>query len=172
MKNSLVTIIEKAAPLLAEAIGGPMGGVAGILTSVIANTFGAKDTDIQDVISKIQADPNAAEKLKELEIKHQDFILQTKAANLDAEYQDTQSARSLEENYELRTGKMNPMLPFLVVALFGSLGGIIYCLLIYTTTNAPLLTILTVIATKLSAKLEDVYDLYFGGTSDNDSAKK
>ena len=164
MTSALINIVEKAAPLLAEALGGPIGGIAGMLTSVIASAFGGKDTDIDDIVSKIQSDPNAAAKLKELEIKHQDFILQTKFANLSAEYQDNESARTMEEGYEQRTGTMNPMLPLLVFSLFAGLAGIIYCLSVYTASNAPLLTILTVIATKLSAKIEDVYDLYFGGT--------
>ena len=70
MTSALINIVEKAAPLLAEALGGPIGGIAGMLTSVIASAFGGKDTDIDDIVSKIQSDPNAAAKLKELEIKH------------------------------------------------------------------------------------------------------
>lgn len=167
MSNELLDVIEKSAPIVAEALAGPVGGIAGMLLPIVAKIFGADADDKDDIASKIKSDPDAKQKLKELEIKHQDFILQTKAAALASEYQDTQAARDAEERYQQRTGHINPMLPLLVIALFGGLIAIVYCLLFYSTANAALLTILTVIATKLSSKLDDIYDMYFGGDDDS-----
>ena len=76
--NELFNILKSIAPTLATAVAGPLGGVA---VTALANKFGVSDS-IDAVAKAIAGDPQAAQKLQELELEY---------AKLDA--QDRDSAR-------------------------------------------------------------------------------
>jgi hypothetical protein len=76
--NELFNILKSIAPTLANAVAGPLGGVA---VTALANKFGVSDS-IDAVAKAIAGDPQAAQKLQELELEY---------AKLDA--QDRDSAR-------------------------------------------------------------------------------
>ena len=91
--------VAEAAPLLGNVLAGPVGGAAG---SLIATIFGT-EPDPDAVMKKIEQDPQAYLKLKELELNHaaelERLALQAETARLA----DVQSARSREiEVYELQ----------------------------------------------------------------------
>lgn len=58
------TLVKFGAPLLGNLLGGPLGAS---VVSTIANTFGADPNDTTDIFKKINADPQATEKLIELQ---------------------------------------------------------------------------------------------------------
>lgn len=60
-------IIEQFSPALATAIGGPPGFAVGFILPILAHTFGAKPTDIKQLVSNIKADPQSQSKLKQIE---------------------------------------------------------------------------------------------------------
>jgi hypothetical protein len=64
--EALLNLLKGAAPLLATAVAGPVGP---LLLSKIAASFGAEDT-IAAVTEAIRADPQAADKLRALELEH------------------------------------------------------------------------------------------------------
>jgi len=69
--NDVGKTIANFAPLLGGAIGGPGGAALG---SLISNDFGGSAEDPDSLVNLIQADPQAAVKLKELEFNHKEEL--------------------------------------------------------------------------------------------------
>jgi hypothetical protein len=64
--DELLSLIRGAAPLLATAVAGPLGGAA---VSAIASKFGVSDS-VEAVAKAIAGDPQAAQKLADLELEY------------------------------------------------------------------------------------------------------
>ncbi len=79
--NELFSLLKGIAPTLAAAVAGPLGGAA---VSAIASKLGVSDA-VESVVQAIGSDPQAAQKLAELELEY---------AKLDAA--DRDSARNRE----------------------------------------------------------------------------
>jgi hypothetical protein len=71
--NDLLNILKGAAPALATAVMGPMGGMA---VKAIADKLGVP-ASVSEVTQALQANPDLALKLKEIDIKA--FEVETKA---------------------------------------------------------------------------------------------
>ena len=80
--NELLNLLKGIAPAVATAVGGPLGGLA---VTAIANKFGVAD-DVQAVAKAIANDPEAANKLAELDLKQ-----------FELENADRDSARHMQE---------------------------------------------------------------------------
>lgn len=108
--SKVINLVKTSAPLLGTVIGGPagtvVGGLAGGAVSLIAQAFGIEETDNPDKIYEaIKADPEAAIKLREIELNNK-VELQKLALQLDQAYlQDTQNARQRQVEVEKATGK-------------------------------------------------------------------
>ncbi len=63
--KALGAVVASSAPLLGSVVMGPLGAGIG---AIIANSFGVDPKNTDELIQKIQTDPQAAIKLKELEI--------------------------------------------------------------------------------------------------------
>jgi hypothetical protein len=87
--------IASAAPILGTVVGGPVGGIVGKGLSLIAEAFSCEPTE-DAVASAIKADPQAAIKLKELELQHQAVLIEWQRVQLQAELENTKSARDRE----------------------------------------------------------------------------
>jgi hypothetical protein len=81
--NELLSLLKGVAPALATAVAGPLGGAA---VSAIATKFGVSDS-VEAVAKAIVGDPEAAQKLAELELEY---------AKLDAADRDSARKRELE----------------------------------------------------------------------------
>jgi hypothetical protein len=81
--NELLALLKGIAPTLATAVAGPLGGAA---VSAIAGKFGVSDS-VEAVAKAIAGDPQAAQKLAELELEY---------AKLDAADRDSARKRELE----------------------------------------------------------------------------
>jgi hypothetical protein len=81
--NELLGLLKGIAPTLATVVAGPLGGAA---ISTIANRFGVTDS-VEAVAKAIAGDPQAAQKLAELEFEY---------AKLDAADRDSARKRELE----------------------------------------------------------------------------
>lgn len=81
--DALLGILKAAAPTLATAVAGPLGGAA---VSAIAKKLGVEE-DIAAVTSALQANPANLEKLKELELEF---------ARIDAADRDSARKREIE----------------------------------------------------------------------------
>jgi len=81
--NELLSLLKGVAPALATAVAGPLGGAA---ISAIAGKFGVSDS-VEAVAQAIAGDPQASQKLAELELEY---------AKLDAADRDSARKRELE----------------------------------------------------------------------------
>jgi len=73
--NELLALLKTAAPALATAVGGPLGGMA---IKAIADKLGVP-ASISDVTTALQANPDLAIKLKEIDTRA--FEAETKAVS-------------------------------------------------------------------------------------------
>ena len=114
--NDLLNLIKGIAPTLATAVAGPLGGAA---ISAIASKLGVSDS-VEEVAKAIAGDPQAAQKLAELELEY---------AKLDA--QDRDSARkayaaiATSENSTKLDKLVVPILALGVVGLAFTLIGVL-----------------------------------------------
>ena len=79
--DTLLALLKGAAPMLATVVAGPLGGKA---VSMLAEKFGVEDT-VTAVAEAIAGDPQAAQKLAEIDLKQ-----------FEAEAADRDSARDRE----------------------------------------------------------------------------
>lgn len=102
--DALIKTVSQAAPLLGGILGGPAGAAIG---SLIANKFGGSSDNPDDLAARIQADPQAAEKLLEIQSNNQVELekihmqMASNALKYDSiqkltEYHDRDSARQRE----------------------------------------------------------------------------
>lgn len=111
----LLPIVEKAAPLIGAALGGPVGSIG---ASLLASVFGANPQDPQDLLEKIQADPDAEFKMKQLELQHQDALRMMVAQKETIEVEDVEDARkSNKGNHILQTLMMVCVGPLVISAI-------------------------------------------------------
>ncbi len=96
MNDVLAGLLKNVAPMLATAVTGPLGGMA---VKAIAEKLGVEDT-VEAVTQAIQADPEAAQKLAEIDVKK--FELHNantdSARNMNAKIQESASASWLAKN--------------------------------------------------------------------------
>lgn len=95
--KDISSVVSKYAPLLGSIIS-TANPLAGVVVSLIASVFGANKDDPSDIISKINSSENASQKLKELEIEHQDILSNNQLS-------DVESARNREIEITKITGK-------------------------------------------------------------------
>lgn len=79
--NDLIQFLAKAAPALATAVAGPLGGVA---VSAIAKQFGVEDS-VEAVTKAVVEDPEAALKLAQIDLE-----------KIKADYANTADARAMQ----------------------------------------------------------------------------
>lgn len=88
--SDLGKTVASAAPLLGGVVGGPLGAGIG---SVIASVFGV-DNEPDAINQAIKADPNAAVKLREIELNHKVELENIALKQTQAELADKQNARA------------------------------------------------------------------------------
>jgi hypothetical protein len=82
--DSLLSILKTAAPMLATAVAGPLGGAA---VGMIADKLGIDDKTVEGVTAALAGNPANLEKLKEMELEF---------AKLDAADRDSARKREVE----------------------------------------------------------------------------
>jgi len=149
--NELFGLLKGIAPTLATAVAGPLGGMA---VSALASKFGVSDT-VESVAKAIAGDPQAAQKIAELELEY---------AKLDAA--DRDSARKNE--VALATSSDTPLLnksvtPILALVVVVAWGFIQYHLLTNIVATEMREIIIRVLGT-LDGALVMVLSYYFGAS--------
>ena len=91
------TAIAVGAPLLGGALFGPAGAAVG---SIIAGKFGiSPESTPEQVMAAINGDPDAALKLREIEVTHIERLQQLENERLRIETADVQSARNVHQHH-------------------------------------------------------------------------
>ena len=94
--NELLSLLKGFAPALATAVAGPLGGAA---VSAIASKFGVSDS-VEAVAKAIAGDPQAAQKLAELELEYAklDAANTSNARDMNSKIQESANAAWLAKN--------------------------------------------------------------------------
>jgi hypothetical protein len=147
----LTDILKTMAPGLATLVAGPMGGMA---VKAIASKFGVEDT-LEAVTNAIQSDPEAAMKLREIDLKE-----------IEAHAKDRDSARNRET--AIATSDKAPMLnklvtPVLALGVVG-LSFVLFTILIFVDVKPEAKDILIYILGVLSAAVTQILSYYFGSS--------
>lgn len=94
--NELLGLLKGVAPTLATAVAGPMGGMA---ITALANKLGVADS-VESVAKAIAGDPQAAQKIAELELEMAklDASNTADARKMNSEIQNSATASWLAKN--------------------------------------------------------------------------
>ena len=147
----LADILKTMAPGLATLVAGPMGGLA---VKAIASKFGVEDT-LEAVTNAIQSDPEAAMKLREIDLRE-----------IEAHAKDRDSARNRET--VIATSDHAPLLnkvvtPVLALGVVG-LSFALFAVLIVVNVKPEAKDILIYILGVLSAAVTQILSYYFGSS--------
>lgn len=118
--KAIAIAVSKYAPLLGSVIS-EANPIAGLIVMAIAKAF-SSSSDPTTLLSSIQSDPQAEVKLKQLELEHQDALMQNQV-------EDHANARQREEDIIRLTGKRDGILDFIAVLVV--IGFFILCGLNY-----------------------------------------
>lgn len=149
--------VSKAAPLLGTALGSPLAGIA---ISLISSVFGGASNDPDDLLKRISADPEAALKLKQLQLTHEKELKQIALDEYQAQLGDLQNARAAKIATEQYTGKKDWIITFLVLAAVGLFG---FCLFAAWHTSGSANQIFIYLIGQQSGVYLSVYAFYFSG---------
>ena len=122
--KDLASTVAKSAPALGAALGGPAGAAVG---GLIAAAFSV-DRSAQAVAEAVANDPEAAVKLREVELRHAEVLAELMTQRHLGEMADTQHARA--------THKDSLMPAILTVALFLMVVGLIAALMYQPTPES------------------------------------
>lgn len=152
--------VAKAAPTLGAALGGPAGAAVGVL---ISQALGVKNTP-QDVMSNLQADPNAQLKLIEFQNTHEIELQKIALQVVQTESQDRDSARTHNtENIKSGDTTTTRIAMAIVIGFFITLVGMFYIAVMPGEVTDK--DVLVLLLGQLAAKFSTVIDFYFGGSS-------
>ena len=149
--NDLFNLIKGFAPTLATAVAGPLGGAA---VSAIASRLGVSDS-VESVAKAIAGDPQAAQKLAELELEYEKLD----AADRDSARKN-EAALATNENTPLLNKSVTPVLAIIVVIAWGLIQ---YHLLTHVVPTEMREIIIRVLGT-LDGALVMVLSYYFGAS--------
>ena len=149
--NELFNILKSVSPTLATAVAGPLGGVA---VTALANKFGVSDS-IDAVAKAIAGDPQAAQKLQELELEY---------AKLDAQDRDSaRKAYATVATSENATKLEKLVVPVLALGVVGLAFGLIGILMFVDTPNDQQQLVIFALGFITSAAGQ-VLSFYFGSS--------
>jgi Na+-transporting NADH:ubiquinone oxidoreductase subunit NqrC len=149
--NELFNILKGIAPTLATAVAGPLGGAA---VTALASKFGVSDS-IDAVAKAIASDPQAAQKLQELELEY---------AKLDAQDRDSaRKAYAAVATSENATKLEKLVVPVLALGVVGLAFGLIGVLMFVDTPNDQQQLVIFALGFITSAAGQ-VLSFYFGSS--------
>lgn len=94
-KDVSLAVLRNNAPLLGMAVGGPAGAA---VAAGIAAAFNVEGTP-EAVVRAIDADPGAALKLQELQVRHAEILAPLAAQQYELQTRDVQDARTKHRDH-------------------------------------------------------------------------
>ncbi|MBD1877250.1 hypothetical protein H6F75_27600 [Nodosilinea sp. FACHB-131] len=163
-------LVSIGAPLFGAVLGGPPGLAAGAI-SLIINALGLPSNySVQDITKEVQADPEAASRLRELELNNQQYLLGLKLQIEQAEHADRANARAREVAITNATGSRDWFaagLGVFVVLAFT----LVLCSMIFRPTRSEsqrdpnTSALINILVGALTAGYSTVLSYYFGSSS-------
>lgn len=161
--------VGKYSPLLGAALT-TVNPLAGLVLSAVAGAFGANPKNMPDILTKMQVDGAAEEKIKELEIQHKDLLVKAASADFQAAMLDTQSARWREEEIVKITGKYDWVQHACALVVVSGFFGCIF-IIVTTKLDQSDHDILYMLLGVLGSTFSQVYQYYFGSSSESSSRR-
>jgi hypothetical protein len=157
--SDLGKTVAKYAPLLGAVLPIP-GGVA--IGQAIAAVFGGDPQNTDDLIKRIEGDPDREIKLKQIEATKETEITRLILA-------DKQSARQREIDYIKATGKTDQTLKYLsFIVTFGFFIALFLLFLPALDVNEQEKNLILVLLGMLASKWQTIIDYYFGSSDKKD----
>ena len=150
--NELLSLVKGIAPSIATALGSPLAGMA---VSALAERFGVED-EVEAVTKAIKADPEAAMKLKQLELDKFKAVLADKDSARNRE-----ATIATSEKAPLINKRVSPVLALIVVVAWV---GIQYTLL-NTTVPQEMRELVARVLGTLDGALMVILSYYFGAST-------
>ena len=150
--NELLSLVKGIAPSIATALGSPLAGMA---VSALAERFGVED-EVEAVTKAIKADPEAAMKLKQLELDKFKAVLADKDSARNRE-----ATIATSEKAPLINKLVSPVLALIVVVAWV---GIQYTLL-NTTVPQEMRELVARVLGTLDGALMVILSYYFGAST-------
>lgn len=97
--DDVFTTIKHVTPILGNAIAST-NPVAGMAINLIAQAFGANKDDPEDILNKINSDPEYQVKLKKIEFTHEDVLVNSDVSNYKTEVEDRKDARKRQIDFQ------------------------------------------------------------------------
>lgn len=158
--SDIISIAEKSAPLIGTVLGSPLAGVG---LSLLASVFGANPASPEDILSKMQADPDAALKIRQLELQNQVTLEQIASNNFKIQTDDTANARDREEDVLKITGKFDWVQhACAIIAVVGFF--IVIALVFMTSFDKNDHDVLYMMVGVLGGTFTTIYSYYFGSS--------
>jgi len=148
--NELFNLIKGAAPALASAVAGPLGGLA---ISAIANKLGVSP---EQVPTAIKNDPDALIKIKELELEYAKLTVQDRASARGRE-----SSIAISEAAPLISKIVTPVLALIVVGVWG----LVQWFILHNTVPQEMRELVIRLLGTLDGALMLVLAYFFGSSS-------
>jgi hypothetical protein len=148
--NELFNLIKGAAPALASAVAGPLGGLA---ISAIANKLGVPPEQIP---TAIQNDPEALVKIKELELEYAKLTAQDRASARSRE-----SSIAISADAPLISKIVTPVLALIVVGIWG----LVQWFILHNTVPQEMRELVIRLLGTLDGSLMLVLAYFFGSSS-------
>lgn len=146
--------VAKYAPLLSSLLGTPLAGIG---ISLLAKVFGVDGKDIKALNEAMINDPNADLKIKELELKHKEILMQLLSNDYVVEVDDRKDAR---KNAVLYKDFLRHM-AYLVTGGFFVALLLLFMPLNYNPTARELLSMLVGM---LASKWQTIIDFFYGSS--------
>lgn len=168
--------IAKLAPAIGGAFLGPSGAAAGSLLVLIAEQFGLTcDANPEEVMSAINADPDAVIKLKALEIEQQTLIMKLnydrELEQMKADLENVKSAREREQEITKATGKKETTLYILAwIVVTGFFASFVLVTVMDMPVSDVSQTAISMLLGALISSYRDIMNYFFG--SSKGSAEK
>ena len=150
--NELLSLVKGIAPSIATALGSPLAGMA---VSALAERFGVEN-QVEAVTKAIKADPEAAMKLKQLELDKFKAVLADKDSARNRE-----ATIATSEKAPLINKLVSPLLAIIVVVAWV---GIQYTLL-NTTVPQEMRELVARVLGTLDGALMVILSYYFGAST-------
>lgn len=148
--NELFNLIKGAAPALANAVAGPLGGLA---ISAIANKLGVPPEQIP---TAIQNNPEALVKIKELELEYAKLTAQDRASARSRE-----SSIAISADAPLISKIVTPVLALIVVGIWG----LVQWFILHNTVPQEMRELVIRLLGTLDGSLMLVLAYFFGSSS-------
>lgn len=158
--SSVMQVVAKAAPLLGAVLGTPAAGVG---MKLVLDALGVGDGDDAALETALAA-PEAAAKLREVELQHAEVLARIASTDYAVEVEDRKDARAHAAGY----GNFVIWMAYVVTAMFAMTLVMVFLPLPMDGMDRDLLSMLIGM---LVSKWQTIIDFFYGSKSNTGSDK-